>query len=84
MKKKIFTGAGVAIVTPFKGPNNEEVDYDKLNAAFYYGGFRMLSNTLADSFKLRIDQYIAVDFVAFGWFIPWNSRLPKVTGDGSC
>jgi 4-hydroxy-tetrahydrodipicolinate synthase len=31
MKKKIFTGACVAIVTPFKGPNNEEVDYDKLN-----------------------------------------------------
>lgn len=42
-----------------------EFDYDKLNAAFYYGGFRMLSNTLADSFKLRIDQYIAVDFEAF-------------------
>lgn len=42
-----------------------EFDYDKLNAAFYYGGFRMLSNTLADSFKLSIDQYIAVDFEAF-------------------
>lgn len=42
-----------------------EFDYDKLNAAFYYGGFRMLSNTLADSFKIRIDQYIAVDFEAF-------------------
>ncbi len=42
-----------------------EFDYDKLNAAFYYGGFRMLSNTLADAFKIRIDQYIAVDFEAF-------------------
>ncbi len=40
-------------------------DYDKLNAAFYYGGFRMLSNTLADTFKIRVEQYIAVDFEAF-------------------
>lgn len=42
-----------------------EYDYDKLNAAFYYGGFNMLSNTLRDTFKLKIDQYIAVDFEAF-------------------
>lgn len=44
---------------------NGEFDYNKLNAAFYYGGFRMLSNTLADTFKIKIDQYIAVDFKAF-------------------
>lgn len=54
--------------TPLSGRDYDgdgEFDYDKLNAAFYYGGFRMLSNTLADTFKLRIDQYIAVDFEAF-------------------
>ena len=28
MKQKIFTGAAVAIVTPFKGENFDEVDYD--------------------------------------------------------
>ena len=53
---------------PLSGRDSDgdgEFDYDKLNAAFYYGGFRMLSNTLADSFKIRIDQYIAVDFEAF-------------------
>ncbi len=42
-----------------------EYDYDKLNAAFYYGGFNMLSNTIADTFRIKIDKYIAVDFVAF-------------------
>ena len=36
MKKKIFTGAAVAIVTPFKGKNNEEVDYDALGALIEY------------------------------------------------
>lgn len=30
MKITIFTGSGVAIVTPFKGANNSEIDYDKL------------------------------------------------------
>lgn len=42
-----------------------EDDYCKLNAAFYYGGFEMLSDTIEQSFKLDIDQYIAVDFEAF-------------------
>lgn len=40
-------------------------DIDKLNAAFYYGGFPMLSDTIAQNFMLKIDQYIAVDFKAF-------------------
>ncbi len=40
-------------------------DIDKLNAAFYYGGFPMLSDTIAQNFKLKIDKYIAVDFKAF-------------------
>ncbi len=42
-----------------------EPDYCKLNAAFYYGGFDMLSDTIEQNFKLDIDQYIAVDFAAF-------------------
>ncbi len=40
-------------------------DYNKLNSAFYYGGFRLLSNTIAQNFKLKIEKYVAVDFVAF-------------------
>ncbi len=40
-------------------------DTDKLNSAFYYGGFPMLSDTIAQNFNLRIDNYIAVDFKAF-------------------
>ena len=42
-----------------------ESDYCKLNAAFYYGGFDMLSDTIEQNFKLDVNQYIAVDFVAF-------------------
>lgn len=40
-------------------------DYDKLNVAFYYGGFKLLSDTIAQNFKIRIDKYVAVDFIAF-------------------
>ncbi len=42
-----------------------EDDYCKLNAAFYYGGFNLLSRTVEQNFHLQIDQYIAVDFEAF-------------------
>ncbi len=42
-----------------------EDDYQKLNAAFYYGGFEKLSATIEQNFKLDINQYIAVDFAAF-------------------
>ena len=40
-------------------------DYCKLNAAFYYGGFDTLSQTVENTFKLDIDQYVAVNFKAF-------------------
>ncbi len=42
-----------------------EDDYGKLNSAFYYGGFRLLSRTIEKTFHLRIDKYIAVEFQAF-------------------
>lgn len=42
-----------------------EDDYCKLNAAFYYGGFNLLSRTIEQNFHLQIDQYVAVDFEAF-------------------
>lgn len=40
-------------------------DHAKLNAAFYYGGFPLLSETLEENFKLSVKRYVAVDFAAF-------------------
>ena len=40
-------------------------DYSKLNAAYAYGGFNLLSRTLEQNFRLKIDKYIAVNFVVF-------------------
>ena len=40
-------------------------DYAKLNAAYAYGGFSLLSKTLEQNFRIKIDQYITVNFVAF-------------------
>jgi LCP family protein required for cell wall assembly len=39
--------------------------YNKLNAAYYLGGFDLLSETVALNFRLDIDQFIAVNFNAF-------------------
>lgn len=46
----------------FDGDGSDDIS--KLNAAFYYGGFTMLSDTIRQNFNLDIDRYIAVDFVA--------------------
>lgn len=40
-------------------------DYAKFNAAFAYGGFDLMSKTIEQNFRLKIDQYIAVNFEAF-------------------
>lgn len=40
-------------------------DYNKLNAAFSRGGFDLLSKTIEQNFRLKIDQYIGVNFVTF-------------------
>lgn len=39
--------------------------YEKLNAAYQYGGPASLLNTIEKNFKIEIDQYIAVDFSSF-------------------
>lgn len=39
--------------------------YDRLNAAYAYGGAQLLLQTVQDNFKIRIDKYIAVDFFSF-------------------
>lgn len=40
-------------------------DYAKLNAAYAYGGFDLLSKTIEQNFRLKIDKYIGVNFVTF-------------------
>lgn len=40
-------------------------DYAKFNASWAYGGFDLLSKTIEQNFRLKIDKYIAVNFNAF-------------------
>lgn len=40
-------------------------DYVKLNAAYAYGGFDLLSKTMEQNFRLKVDKYVAVNFKAF-------------------
>lgn len=40
-------------------------DYAKLNAAYAYGGFDLLSAAMRENFRLQIDEYIGVNFPAF-------------------
>lgn len=39
--------------------------YDKINAAYAWGGVEMLLETLEYNFSLHIDKYISVDFLSF-------------------
>ena len=51
-----------------KGKNTygEEVDFwDKLNAAYVYGGAELLMDTLEYNFDISVDDYVYVDFFAF-------------------
>ena len=85
MKKPVFTGAGCAIVTPFKGRNNAEVDFDKLGEliemqiaghtdAIVICGTTGESSTMPDAEHLSVIEY-AVQKVA--------GRIPVVAGTGS-
>lgn len=83
MKKKIFTGSGVAIVTPFKA--NGSVDFDKLGEliefqiknntdAIIICGTTGESSTMPDDEHISVVKY-ACDKVA--------GRIPVVAGAGS-
>ena len=85
MKKPVFIGAGCAIVTPFKGINNAEVDFDKLGEliemqiaghtdAIVICGTTGESSTMPDAEHLSVIEY-AVNKVA--------GRIPVVAGTGS-
>ena len=40
-----------------------EKGYKKLNSAYAYGGGPLLCQTITDTFKIKVDRYVAVDFV---------------------
>lgn len=39
--------------------------YNRINAAFAYGGASLLIDTVEDSFQIRITKFVSVDFFAF-------------------
>lgn len=43
--------------------------YNKLNAAFSFGGAKMVIDTIEYNFKVKIDNYVIVDFEIFTEFI---------------
>lgn len=54
------------VTIPGRDRNGDGLDdYAKLNAAFAYGGFDLLSKTIEQNFRLKIDKYIGVNFVTF-------------------
>lgn len=85
MKEKIFTGAGVAIVTPFKGPDNRQVDFEKLDEiieAQINGNTDaiIICGTTGEASTMPDDEHLAVikrcvDTV--------NHRIPVIAGTGS-
>ena len=46
--------------------NGEDIDvWDKLNAAYVYGGAELLMDTIEYNFDISVDDYVYVDFFAF-------------------
>jgi len=43
----------------------ENETYAKLNAAFFYGGPKVLIETIENNYKIEIDNYVSVDFSTF-------------------
>lgn len=43
----------------------QDVGYTKLNHSMYYGGIPLLEQTIEENFEINIDNYLAIDFVAF-------------------
>lgn len=52
-----------AVTIPGRDKNGDgQDDYAKLNAAYAYGGFNLLSKTIEQNFRLKIDKYVGVNF----------------------
>jgi len=48
-----------------KGGNHKEAGNDKLNAAYAYGGAKMLFETYEENFGIKFDKYVHLDFYSF-------------------
>lgn len=44
-------------------------DFEKLNAAYSYGGAELLVDTIEDNFKIRIDSCVTVNFISVAYMI---------------
>ena len=82
MKKLIFTGSGVAIVTPF---TNDGVDYDKLGELIEFQiknhtDCLVICGTTGEASTMPDDEHIAVIEYAVKKV---NKRIPVIAGTGS-
>lgn len=82
MKKLIFTGSGVAIVTPF---TNDGVDYDKLGELIEFQinnhtDCLVICGTTGEASTMPDDEHIAVIEYAVKKV---NRRIPVIAGTGS-
>lgn len=85
MKKTIFSGAAVAIVTPFKGPKSKDIDYEKLKElidwqiasgidSIIIAGTTGEASTMPDAEHIELIER-SVEII--------NKRVPMVAGVGS-
>lgn len=56
----------------------------KLNAAFAYGGPALIMQTLENNYRIKIDQYIAVDFDSFSTIISDVGGIDVTLNEGLC
>ena len=82
MKKLIFTGSGVAIITPF---TNDGVDYDKLGELIEFQinnhtDCLVICGTTGEASTMPDDEHIAVIEYAVKKV---NKRIPVIAGTGS-
>lgn len=85
MKKKIFTGSGVAIVTPMRGDNAEIVDYDMLGTLIEFQiengtDAIVICGTTGEASSMPDDEHLAVIEYAVKKVA---GRVPVVAGTGS-
>lgn len=85
MKKKIFTGSGVAIVTPMKGERAETVDYDMLGTLIEFQiengtDAIVICGTTGEASSMPDDEHLAVIEYAVKKVA---GRVPVVAGTGS-
>ncbi|MBE7067206.1 MAG: 4-hydroxy-tetrahydrodipicolinate synthase [Ruminococcaceae bacterium] len=85
MKKKIFTGSGVAIVTPMKGERAETVDYDMLGTLIEFQiengtDAIIICGTTGEASSMPDDEHLAVIEYAVKKVA---GRVPVVAGTGS-